>query len=74
MSSLLKTCCSCQANTAMVIPEAEFFDEIQTKVLRVFLLDIHSHLYSFALKFLFLQTHATSDVFLQLSYCTLQRK
>jgi hypothetical protein len=28
-------------------------DEIQTKVLRVFLLAIHSHLYSFALRFLF---------------------
>ncbi len=40
--------------------EAEFLDEIQTKVLRVFLLAIHSHLYSFALRFLFLQTHATS--------------
>jgi hypothetical protein len=40
-------------------PEAEFLDEIQTKVLRVFLLAIHSHLYSFALRFLFLQTHAT---------------
>jgi hypothetical protein len=36
--------------------EAEFLDEIQTKVLRVFLLVIHSHLYSFALKFKFLQT------------------
>ncbi len=29
-------------------PEAEFLDEIQRKVLRVFLLAIHSHLYSFA--------------------------
>jgi hypothetical protein len=29
-------------------PEAEFLDEIQTKVLRVFLLAIESHLYSFA--------------------------
>jgi hypothetical protein len=29
------------------------------KVLRVFLLAIHSHLYSFALRFLFLQTHTT---------------
>jgi hypothetical protein len=38
--------------------EAEFFHEIQTKVLRVFHLDIQSHLYSFALRFLFLQlTH-----------------
>jgi hypothetical protein len=36
-------------------PEAEFLDEIQTKVLRVCLLDIQSHLYSFALRFLFLQ-------------------
>ncbi len=35
------------------------------KVLRVFLLAIHSHLYSFALIFLFLQTHATSYIFLQ---------
>ncbi len=32
-------------------PEAEFFDEIQTKVLRVLLLAIHSHLH----RFLFLQ-------------------
>ncbi len=35
-------------------------DEIQTKVLRVFLLAIHSHLYSFAFRFLLLQAHATS--------------
>jgi hypothetical protein len=42
---------------------AEFFDEIQTNVLRVFLLAIHSHFYSFALRFLFLQTHATSNSF-----------
>ncbi len=41
-------------------PEAEFLNEIQTKVLRVFPLAIHSHLYSFALRFIFLQTHATS--------------
>ncbi len=44
----------------VVSPEAEFLDEIQTKVFRVFLIAIHSHLYSFALIFLFLQTHATS--------------
>ncbi len=43
--------------------EAEFMDEIQTKVLRVFLLTIHSHLYSFALRFIFLQTYATSYSF-----------
>jgi hypothetical protein len=34
--------------------EAEFLDEILTEVLRVF------HLYSFALRFIFLQTPATS--------------
>jgi hypothetical protein len=44
-------------------PEAEFLDEIQTKVLRVSLLAIHSHLYSFGFRFLFLQTHATSYSF-----------
>ncbi len=44
-------------------PEAEFLDEIKTKALRVFLLAIHSHLYSFALRFLILQTHATSNDF-----------
>ncbi len=43
--------------------EAEFLHKIQTKV--VFLLAIHSHLYSFALRFQFLQTHASSYVFLQ---------
>ncbi len=42
---------------------AEFLDEIQTKVLGVFLLAIHGHLHSFALRFLFLQTHATSYSF-----------
>ncbi len=43
--------------------EAEFLDEIQTKVLRAFLLAIHSHLYSYALRFLFLQIYATSYSF-----------
>ncbi len=47
----------------------EFLDEIQTKVLRVFLFVIHSHLYSFALRFLFLQTHTTSY-----SYCKGERR
>jgi phosphopantetheinyl transferase len=46
--------------------EAEFLDKIQTKDLRVFLLSIHSHLYSCALRFLFLHTHATSYVFPQI--------
>jgi hypothetical protein len=45
-----------------VKPEAEFLDEIQAKVLRVFLLVIQT-LYSIALRFLFLQTHATSYSF-----------
>jgi hypothetical protein len=36
-------------------------EEIQTKVFGVFLLAINSHLYSFALRFLILQTHATSS-------------
>jgi hypothetical protein len=40
--------------------EAEFLDRIQTKV---FLLTIHSHLYRFALRNLFLQTYATSYSF-----------
>jgi hypothetical protein len=35
-------------------------DEIQTKVFRIFLLVICSHLYSLALRFSFLQTQATS--------------
>ncbi|MFN9897317.1 MAG: hypothetical protein ACK55Z_00710, partial [bacterium] len=43
--------------------ETEFFDEIQTTFLGVFLLAIHSHLDSFALRFLFLQPHATSYSF-----------
>jgi hypothetical protein len=68
--SLLRTSCTLQSyrsdtatlNTQQVnlSQEAEFLDEIQTKVLRIFLLVIHSHLYSFALKFLLLQPHATS--------------
>jgi hypothetical protein len=43
--------------------EAEFLDEIQTKVLRVFLLAMTVTLYSFAMIFQFLQTHATSYSF-----------
>ncbi len=50
----------CQHSGKATPTEAEFMDEIQTKVLIVFLLVIHSHLYSFALRFLFLQTYATS--------------
>ncbi len=43
--------------------EAGCLDKILTKVFRVFLLVIHSHLYSFALIFQLLQTHATSYSF-----------
>jgi hypothetical protein len=48
--------------------EAEFLDEIQTKVFRVFLLAIHSHLYSVALRFFFLRTRATFYRLLEFSY------
>jgi hypothetical protein len=58
--------------------EAKFLGTIQTKVLRVFLLAIHSHLYSFAVRFMFLQiqatfyvvfqTHATSYRFIQFTF------
>ncbi len=34
---------------------SEFLNEIQTEVFRVFLLAIHSHLYSFALRFYFIK-------------------
>jgi len=53
--------------------EAEFLDEIQTKVIRVFLLAIHSHVHhSFA--YLFLQTHATSYSFYSALLFTLKEK
>jgi hypothetical protein len=55
-------------------PEAEFSDEVQTKVLRVFLLAIHSHLYSFALRFLFLQTDASSYSFYNALLYTVKQK
>jgi hypothetical protein len=50
-------------------PEVEF--EIQTKV---FLLAIQSHLYSFALRFLFFQTHTTSYSFYSALLCTVKEK
>jgi hypothetical protein len=53
------------ASLSLSSPEAEFLGEIQTKVLKVSHLVIHSHHYSFALGFVFLQTHATSYSFLQ---------
>jgi hypothetical protein len=54
--------------------EAELLDEILTKVLRVFLLAIRSHLYSFALRFIFLQTHATSCGFYSALVNTVKEK
>jgi hypothetical protein len=48
--------------------------KIQTKVLRVFLLVIQSHLYSFALRFIFLQTHATSYSFFSVLLYTVKEK
>jgi hypothetical protein len=49
-------------------------DEIQTKVLRVFLLAIQSHLYSFASKFVFIQTHTTSYSFYSAFLYTVKEK
>ncbi len=54
--------------------EGKFLDEIHPKVLGIFLFAIHSHLYSFPLRFIFLQTHATSLRFLQFAYCTVHCK
>jgi hypothetical protein len=54
--------------------EAKFLDEMQTKVLRVFLLVIHnhSHLHSFALGLLCLACNLLQ--FLQFSYSTLHKE
>jgi hypothetical protein len=57
-----------------LLPEAEFLNEIQTKVLRVFHIAIHSHLYSFALRFLFLQIHPTSYSFYIVLLYTVKHK
>jgi len=56
------------------IIEAEFLDVIGTKVLRVFLLAIKNPLYSFALIFLFLQTHATSYSLYSALFYTVKEK
>jgi hypothetical protein len=45
-----------------VILRQNSWTKSRQKVLRVFLLAIHSHLYIFALRFQFLQTHATSYI------------
>jgi len=48
-------------------------DEILTKVFRVVLLAIHSHLYSFALRFLFLKIHPLTVSEVQLLYTVNER-
>jgi hypothetical protein len=65
---------SSEAAIMKTLTEAEFLDAIQTKVLKVFLLAIHSHLYSFALRFLFLQTHATCYIFYSSVLYTIKEK
>jgi hypothetical protein len=50
--------------------QAEFLDENRTKVLRVFFLAVHS----LALRFLFLQAHATSYSFLSQLLYTVKEK
>ncbi len=58
----------------LMCTEAEFMDEIQTKVLWVFLFAIPGHLFTFALRFLFLQNHATSYSFFNLLLYTVKEK
>jgi hypothetical protein len=55
-------------------PRGRFLDEIQTKVLRIFLLAIHIQLYSFALRFISLQAHATSYSFCSVLLYTVKEK
>jgi hypothetical protein len=51
-----QSCCPdkfyCKLGYRFQTTEAEFLDEILTKVFRVFLLAVHSHINSFALRFL----------------------
>ncbi len=68
----LRTCRMCVMWWECKKTEAKYLDNIQTKVFRVFLLAIHSHLYSFALRVIFLQTQATSYSFYSsVTVCTL---
>ncbi len=64
------------ASLDVVFAEAEFLDEIQSsKFSSLLFSDIYNLLYSFAVRFLFLQTHATSYSLKSLvSYCTLKRR
>ncbi len=67
---------SLQGATSVQSAEAEFLDKIHTKVLRVFLLAIHSlHLYSgVAMRFLFLRTPATPYSFSSALLYTVKEK
>ncbi len=68
--SLTLSYCSCWRS----FPEAAFLDEIQTKVFRAFLIDIHSHLYSFAFEISISSNSCNLTQFLQFSYSTLSRR
>jgi hypothetical protein len=61
-------------NLILACPDAEFLDVIGTKILRVFRLAINSHLYGFAVKFIFLQSHATLTVSTVLLQYTVNEK
>jgi hypothetical protein len=50
-------------------PEAEFLDEIQTKILRVFLLVIHSHFRSFACDYFFKLTQPNTVSTVHTAHC-----
>ncbi len=54
--------------------EAEFLDEIQMKVLSVFLLAIHSRLYSIALRFHFKLTQLLTVFTVHIVHCQGERK
>ncbi len=55
-------------------PGAEFLDEIQKKVLRVFLLAIHSHPLQLWLEISTSSNSRNLSQFLEFSICTLQRR
>jgi hypothetical protein len=60
-----------KAGKHLLCVEAEFLDIIQTKVFRVFLLDISSHLYTLQLCLEISSNSCILLQFLQSSYCTL---
>ncbi len=59
----------------ITLPEAEFLDEIKTKVIRVYLQAIHSHLYlQLCLEISISSNSRNLLQFLEFSYCTLVRR